>query len=63
MTLGDEALAFHLSQGERRTVCLAMAGLPDQDLTITTNTDRLATEFPDELGIFVETIRPVFGTD
>jgi hypothetical protein len=63
MTLGDENVAFHLSQGERKTVRLAMTGLPNQDLEIATNTDRLDTEFPDELGIFVETIRPIAGTD
>jgi len=59
MTLGDERLEFSLAQGERRTVSLPMHGLPDQDLHISTNTDRLEHEFPEELGIFVEVIRPV----
>lgn len=58
MTLGNERLEFHLAEGERRTISLPMHGLPDQDLVIETNTDRLEHEFPEELGIFVETIRP-----
>lgn len=58
MTLGTERLSFSLAEGERRTVSLPMHGLPDQDLHISTNTDRLDHEFPEELGIFVETIRP-----
>jgi hypothetical protein len=59
MTLGSERLEFHLAEGERQTISLPMHGLPDQDLVIETNTDRLEHEFPEELGIFVETIRPV----
>ena len=59
MTLGAERLEFSLTLGERRTVSIPMHGLPDQELRILTNTDRLEHEFPEELGIFVETIRPV----
>ena len=63
LSWGEERLTLHFSPGERKTIRLAMSGLPDQDLKITSNTDRLDTEFPDELGIFVETFGPVPNAD
>jgi len=59
MTLGAENIQFHLAEGERKTVRLPMRGGADEQLHIRANTDRLEHEFPEELGIFVETIAPV----